>query len=381
MNTLTLHCVGDIYAASRSVDRFRANPGIFDAAAVILRRADVRFANLEAPLLLGGRAAFSTGVRLQSPPTAVEILCHLGFDVVSLANNHLMDYGPEGLRSTLASLANNRIVSVGAGSDLSAARAGTVVARNGQRIAFLAACDDQGGEAAARCPGVAPIALRPLLAAVRRLRELVDNVVIALHSGIEFTLYPEPFFARLARRLIDAGAAVVVGHHPHVPQGIERYGRGLIAYSLGDFLFDLPREQGELDPRQTHFNARHPILEVELADGQVQGHRVHWLTRDVKGRYTAAGSNVDFDIEHEFSELCHVLKDRAVWHRRLGDIYRAEVKDLLYYTPQRLAHSIFRGGSRHLRAFLWWLATLRLQPRRRFLREGLARMLPGGRSS
>jgi poly-gamma-glutamate synthesis protein (capsule biosynthesis protein) len=380
MSTLVLHCVGDVYAAQHSVAGFRQDPHTMDAAADILRRADIRFANLEAPLLQGGRPQFSTGVRLQSPPAAVGILRHLGFDVVSLANNHLMDFGPDGLRSTLGILADNRIASVGAGPDLVAARAGVVLSVNGSRIGFLAACDNQGGGAAAHQPGVALIVPRALRAAVARLRERADYVVVALHTGIEFTNYPEPYFVRLAHRLIDAGAAVVVGHHPHVPQGVERHGRGLIAYSLGDFLFDLPRPAGDLDPTQARFNACHPVLEVELADGQVAGHRVHWLTRDAKGRYAPAAAGADFDIEREFAELCRVLADRPEWQRRVRAIYRAEVKDLLYYTPQRFAHGLAAGGSRHLRGFLWWLSTLGHAPKRRFIRQGLAGLLAGGRT-
>jgi poly-gamma-glutamate synthesis protein (capsule biosynthesis protein) len=380
MNSLTLHCVGDIYAAPRSVEQFLADTDTLRAAASILRRADVRLANLEAPLIQGGRALFSTGVRLQSPPSVAELLRHLGFDAVSLANNHLMDFGPDGLRSTLATLAGSGIASAGAGPDLSAARTDVVLTAKRQRLGFLAACDDQGGRATPNQPGVAPIEPRLLPGAVRRLREQVDYVVVALHTGIEFTNYPEPFFARLAHRLVDAGAAVVVGHHPHVPQGVERHGKGLIAYSLGDFLFDLTRPTGDLDPRQTRFNAYHPILEVELAGGKVSDHRVHWLTRDAGGTYAPAVPTADFDIEREFAELCRVLTDRPEWHRRVRAIYRAEAKDLLYYTPRRFVDSFFAKGSRHLRAFLWWAATLRQQPKRRFLCEGLARLLPGGRT-
>jgi poly-gamma-glutamate synthesis protein (capsule biosynthesis protein) len=380
MSGLSLQCVGDIYAAARSVERLRAEPEVFAAPATILSRADVRFANLEAPLLQGGRAAFSTGVRLQSPPAAVEILRHLGFDAVSLANNHLMDFGPEGLRETLSTLRDHRIAFAGAGPELAASRAGIVLPVRGQRIGFLAACDDQGGAATPTREGVAPIAVRPLINSVQRLREQADYVLVALHTGIEFTQYPEPFFARLARRLIDKGASVVVGHHPHVPQGIERHGKGLIAYSLGDFLFDLPRPVGDLDAQQARFNACHPILDVQLADGQVTAHRVHWLTRVADGRYTPAVPAGDFDIEREFAELCRVLKDRPEWRRRVRAIYRSEVKDLLYYTPRRFAHAIVHGGPCQLRAFLWWLSTLRFQPKRRFLREGLAGLLPGGGS-
>jgi poly-gamma-glutamate synthesis protein (capsule biosynthesis protein) len=380
MSGLSLQCVGDVYAAARSVERLRADPDAFAAAATILRRADVCFANLEAPLLQGGRAAFSTGVRLQSPPAVVEILRHLGLEAVSLANNHLMDFGTEGLRETLSTLRDHKIAFAGAGPELAAARAGIVLTAAGQRVGFLAACDDQGGAATPTRMGVAPIAVYPIIDSVQSLREQADYVVVALHTGIEFTQYPEPFLTRLARRLIDQGASVVVGHHPHVPQGIECYGKGLIAYSLGDFLFDLPRPAGDLDARQARFNACHPILEVQLADGQVAGHRVHWLTRDADGRYAPAGPAGDFDIEREFAELCRVLKDRPEWRRRVRAIYRSEVKDLLYYTPRRFAQAIIRGGPRQLRAFLWWLGTLRFQPKRRFLREGLAGLLPGGGS-
>src|SRR5260370_147292 len=83
--------------------------------------------------LEGGRPAFSTGVRLQSPPAVVEILRHFGVEAVSLANNHLMDFGPDGLRSTLNLLRENGMAAVGAGTDLAAARAGVVLTSNGQR--------------------------------------------------------------------------------------------------------------------------------------------------------------------------------------------------------------------------------------------------------
>jgi hypothetical protein len=127
-------------------------------------------------------------------------------------------------------------------------------------------------------------------------------------------------------------------------------------------------------------NACHPILEVELAGGQVVGHRAHWLTRDAGGRYAPATPADGFDIEREFAEMCRVLADRPEWRRRVRAIYRAEVKDLLYYTPRRFIHSVCTRGSRHLRAFLWWLGSLRYQPKRRFLREGLAHLLPRGPS-
>jgi hypothetical protein len=173
----------------------------------------------------------------------------------------------------------------------------------------------------------------------------------------------------------------VVGHHPHLPQGLERYGRGLIAYSLGDFLFDLPRAGDGLDERRRRLTATHPILEVELGRAGVAAHRVHWLRRDGAGRYEPACAGGDFDPEREFEELCRVAADAAELRRRMRAVYRGQVKDLLYYTPRAFCRKIRAGGARHLGGFLWWLSTLRRRPKRRLLLQGLVSAAGGGRSS
>jgi poly-gamma-glutamate synthesis protein (capsule biosynthesis protein) len=378
MSSLTLHCVGDVYASGRSVDLFRADPGCLDVAAALLARADVRFANLEAPLLAGGRPLYSTGVRLKSPPETVGLLRRLGLDVVSLANNHMMDFGPPGLASTLSELSRHGLPAVGAGPTLAAARAPVVLTVKGQRVGFLAACDNEGGGASRGGPGVSLVAPRALAAAVRRLRAQADYVVVAVHTGIEFCACPEPFFVELARRLVDAGAAVVAGHHPHVPQGCERRGDGLIVYSLGDFLFDLPRDPADMTPHQRRFLGAHPVLEVELAGGRVAAHRVHWLARDSDGRYAAPPAGRLAELEAEYARLCALAADLPALRRHMGGVYRDLFRGLVYYVPVAFRRDFARGGSRHLRAFLWWLSTLRRGPRRRWLAEGARSLLHWG---
>ncbi len=378
MSGLTLHCVGDIYASRRSVDLLRADPGCLEAAAEVLGRADLRFANLETPLLAEGRPLYSTGVRLKSPPQAVEILRRLRVDVVSLANNHMMDFGPDGLTSTLRRLAEHDLPAVGAGRTLAEARRGFVRTVKGQRVGFLAACDNEGGGATRRGPGVSLIAPRALVRAVRALKAQADYVVVAVHTGIEFCDCPEPFFVRLARRLVEAGAAVVAGHHPHVPQGVERYGAGLIAYSLGDFLFDLPRDFADTTAHQRRFWGAHPVLEVELANGGVAGHRLHWLVRGADGRYAAPSAERLAELEADFGRVCALLADPAGLRRHMGGIYRDQLRGLVYYAPLAFSRQFAGGGSRHLRRFLWWLATLRRGPKRRWLGEGFASLLRWG---
>src|SRR5438045_1537884 len=132
MSELTLHCIGDVYAAPRTLGLFGQDPACLEAARAVLARADVRFANLEAPLLDAGRPLFSTGVRLQSPTAVAGLLRHLGVDVVTLANNHLMDYGTPGLASTLGRLDAAHIAHVGAAGSLEEARRAVHVEVRGQ---------------------------------------------------------------------------------------------------------------------------------------------------------------------------------------------------------------------------------------------------------
>jgi len=173
-----------------------------------------------------------------------------GFAVLSQANNHAMDYGSAGLVDTQSSLEQYGIATVGAGVDATAAHAPVIVQRNGLRMAFLGYVDvlpEKSGfdartwTASATSPGVAWADPDQIKADVTAARQQADVVIVLLHGGIEITDVINTISAnqRLeAHTAIDAGAALVIGSHPHVLQQIERYHGGLIAYSLGNFVFD-----------------------------------------------------------------------------------------------------------------------------------------------
>jgi hypothetical protein len=308
---------------------------------------------------------------LRASPDATAILRHLGVHIVGLANNHTSDYGPEGVISTREALQAGGLGWVGAGRTDLEARSPVLVTVRGQRVGFLATCDDEGGAAGPHRPGVWVIQRRALLAAVRELQTKSHIVVVSMHTGIELSPCPEPYFVRLARQLVDAGATVVVGHHPHVPQGVERYGHGLIAYSLGDFLFDPPAGSVEhLTARQRQFNALHPILETEIRDGVVKDFRLHWLTRRDDGWYVPAEGQSTLDVAREFLALCAVLGDPVEYRRQIEAVYRAEFKEIAYFLPIEFCRNLYRGGFRGLRSFLFFLGTLRREPKRRRLRVG-----------
>lgn len=170
-------------------------------------------------------------------PRLLPVLTGAGVTVVNLANNHIADYGREGLEETLRHLDAAGIRYVGVGKNLADARKPFILERNGLRIAFLAYYG--GGEFAATGTrsGFAPRRASMVLEDVRAARQQADYVVVNFHWGVERAEHPEPEQVTLAHAVIDAGADLIVGHHPHVVQGIEAYRGKHIAYSLGNFVF------------------------------------------------------------------------------------------------------------------------------------------------
>ncbi len=165
-------------------------------------------------------------------------LVHAGFDVLALANNHILDYGPDRALETIEFCRQHGIAPIGLGTDPAQARQPAVIERDGVKVGFLAYVEDVPGLRRQVFPGPAYMCEQVICEDIAALRQSgVDVVVISLHADMEFADHPAPYRVALSRRLIDAGADILLGHHPHVPQGIEEYRGGLIAYSLGDFVF------------------------------------------------------------------------------------------------------------------------------------------------
>ncbi len=211
----------------------------FEHVRAELARADVVFGNLEGPLTDRGEPLDKRFVFRTPPDKVAPALARAGFDVVALANNHTLDYGPEGLFDTLAALSGAGISGVGAGVDSDAARAPVVVESGGLSIGFLAYSNTfpEAFWATAERPGTAFGHEHHVRADVSRLREQVDVVVVSFHWGQELATELRDYQPRLGRAAIEAGADIVAGHHPHILQGVEVYGGGVIFYSLGNFTF------------------------------------------------------------------------------------------------------------------------------------------------
>ena len=233
----------------------------------LAEKADLFVVNLECPFTTQDQKV-AKNFNFRARPELVASLQSGSVDVVSLANNHLIDYGPGGLTDTQATLDGAKIIHFGAGSTLAAARAPAIVKVKGVKIAFLGYffLGDRNIEpkeviATETTPGVAghhsDLALmrRWVVEDVKATRAKADLVIPFFHWGREGRALPEPYQIDLGHAAIDAGAAAVVGSHPHVLQGIELYQGRPILYSLGNFVFG-----GNWDPK----DKRTAMVRMEL---------------------------------------------------------------------------------------------------------------------
>ncbi|HWN20716.1 MAG TPA: CapA family protein [Gaiellaceae bacterium] len=210
------------------------------AVAPVLRAADLALVNLECAVSDRGTPVLGKQYVFRGAPRALAGLARAGIDIVSVANNHSLDYGTDAFLDTLAHARRAGLRPVGGGAELSAARRPVIVLRGGLRIAVLAYSDVRplGFDAAEGKPGAARADTAWIAEDVARARRRADTVVAYFHWGTELATTPDARQRSFAEAALGAGASVVLGAHPHVLQPLERRGRRLVAWSLGNFVFD-----------------------------------------------------------------------------------------------------------------------------------------------
>jgi poly-gamma-glutamate capsule biosynthesis protein CapA/YwtB (metallophosphatase superfamily) len=271
----TVAAVGDIMLGRRVGDRHRGDPGApLEPLAKRLAAAEITIGNFESTLSTAGSPT-QGGDSFAASPRVASGLRAAGFDLLSLANNHVGDYGDRALRQTLARFQAAKIKTAGAGRDLAAARRPVIIARDGVRIGFLAV--DSIGETPAATrnraganrlnmpPRTGPLnhsQLRRITSDIRALRKQVEAVVVLTHWGTQYTHRPASSQRTAARAFADAGADLVIGGHPHWVQGLEMANSGVVVHSLGNFVFDM---DFQTKTREGIF------LEIVLWDDKVKG--------------------------------------------------------------------------------------------------------------
>ncbi|UCF05096.1 MAG: CapA family protein [bacterium] len=221
----------------------------FSGVRDLFHRADIAFCNLESTLLREGSPLRPrTGFQLHSPPDKmIPILEYLNINVISLGNNHMDDFGAESLLGTKRLLIDNGFSPFGVGETPEDARKPMIVNKYGTRIAFLGYTTNTAGDgispdigsaiATVDAPGCNYYAIEDIRKDISSVKEEVDILCVSLHWGYEYFHYPSPRQVELAHRIIESGADIIIGHHPHCLQGIEHYREGVILYSIGNFFF------------------------------------------------------------------------------------------------------------------------------------------------
>jgi poly-gamma-glutamate capsule biosynthesis protein CapA/YwtB (metallophosphatase superfamily) len=203
-----------------------------------LENNDLTIVDLECPLIAEGKKVAKTGPNLKARPEAVGALSFANVNLVAMANNHIMDYGGEGMLSTIDTCRNAGIATVGVGKNLTEARKPFVITIKGRKIAVLNFTENEWSNTHGDQPGANPLDLVKNFRDIREARDTADFVLVVFHGGNEFYELPSPRLKETLRFFADAGASAVVAHHTHTISGYEVYKDTPIFYSIGNFCFD-----------------------------------------------------------------------------------------------------------------------------------------------
>ena len=269
-NQITLILVGDIML-NRGVEYMIKTRGDGDFSfpflkiAEELQRADILFGNLEGPISDKGEKVGSI-YSFRNNPEAIEGLTFAGFDLISLANNHAFDYGREALEDTFLRLKTAGIDYLGAGFSEGEAYSPIIKEIKDIKIAFLAYTNlgPETWKAGEENSGIAWISendFEKIKKDIENTKSQADILIVSLHSGEEYLSEPTQFQIEFSKAAIDAGANIVIGHHPHVIQRNEKYKDGWIFYSLGNFVFDQAFSEKTMQGQ---------IVEVLIENGKIK---------------------------------------------------------------------------------------------------------------
>lgn len=289
----------------------------------LMSAQNLYLANLEGPILRPDQH-FAPYVKAGPNLFSSELPNGNELFVFSMANNHIMDYGSLGLDNTITLLDKNDFKACGAGNNIYDARRPVIIEDNGVQVGIIACCEAQFGVARRNSAGTAEFGPW-VYPAIRDLCKKVDAVIVTCHAAVEDAPWPSPYIHDLYHSFIDAGAAVVHGHHAHVPQGYEFYGEGLILYGMGNFAvdpkqwFDSPNGMwslaAEIDFRHKPAHCRLMTIEIRNQTGSET--------------IVIEESNADEQVRHKhYLKLCNLPFDNA----EMLDALWQEVAMRIYYS-------------------------------------------------
>ncbi len=220
--------------------------------------SDLVLVNLEAPLTLHHEPILKTGRNFSAHPDNAKLLSHLGVGVACLANNHILDQNEQGVLDTIEACEKHGIDSVGAGRNIQEAAKSVIRHIKGKKIGIINFCEQEFSIATERSAGANPFDIIDNYRQIKALREKVDFLIVTFHGSLEYHHLPMPHYKKACEFFVEAGADIVVGHHPHYYGGYSYHQGKPIFYSLGNFFARSLRK----DPEQFYSY----VLKVELSE-------------------------------------------------------------------------------------------------------------------
>jgi poly-gamma-glutamate synthesis protein (capsule biosynthesis protein) len=296
---------------------------LFEQVAPIMKKGDIVFGNLEAVLSSKGINPRKTNsLLMRAAPQSVKGLKLVGFNVFSIANNHSLEHGEQTVTETKDILSRHGIKHVGIGRTSAESRQPLILEIKGINIAFLAYClvPDKTAYISTDDP-------EEICSDVKKAKARADLAVVSIHWGNEYMEKPSPYQIVLAHRIIDSGTDVILGHHPHVLQGIEIYHNGLIAYSLGNFIFGMNYIE---ETRESI------ILNCQLSKHGVVGYELHPLYSKEKYNPVILGGEDRIRVLTRLKQLSSKLeKDSACntqeYEKKVTELRTSASKRMMKY--------------------------------------------------
>lgn len=242
MDNIEIFIGGDFYGGNRVGDLInnKLYNKLFGHLHDEIKSSDISIVNLESPLFSGFlKPITKTGPALKAETNVIEALEHAGFNILTLANNHILDYGEDGLNTTIELIKKSSLEFVGAGDSISKAREVKEIKVKDKKISIVNFCEKEWSIATEKSGGAAPFDIVDNYNDIHKAKDHSDFVIVVFHGGIENHNLPSLSLKKTMRFFVDAGADVIVCHHTHCVSGYEVYKDKPIFYGLGNFIFDM----------------------------------------------------------------------------------------------------------------------------------------------
>lgn len=286
-------------------------------------QCDYSIVNMECPVIKGRPTPISKqGPRLYGSTKMVKAIKYMGFDGVTLANNHFFDQGETGVKETIEALNNNHIDHVGGGSDLNEASKVLYREFRDGRLAIINCCEHEFSIATELTGGSNPLNPVKQYYAIQEAKKNADYVLVIVHGGHENYPLPSPRMVETYRFFIDAGSDAVVNHHQHCYSGYERFKGKPIFYGLGNFFFD----QGKPE-EDTPWNYGY-CVQLEFIEKEVSYQIYPYVQCKNEPRITLLGDNV---FDGRLKELNSIIGDQKLLAKATQDYYQKSMSDVEYF--------------------------------------------------